>query len=105
MYPSQQKVMSYRTAILLSLALIGIMFGLPAAIWSYFMPSLKQGLPNPLPDYEVILLNVAEFCAMYRWLVVPPVVAALSLIAGITKAFRGRTSDRPARYPNARRSF
>jgi hypothetical protein len=97
--------MRYRTAIFLSLALIGVMFGLPAAIWAVFMPSLKQGLPNPLPDYEVILLKFAIFCARYRWLVLPPVLSALSLFAALTRTPRVRDSHRAAGYSNTRRSF
>jgi hypothetical protein len=37
----------YRTAAISCFSLIGIMFGLPALIWAVFLPSLREGLPNP----------------------------------------------------------
>jgi hypothetical protein len=68
------------------LLLAGGMFCLPAAIWAIYLPSLRQGLPNPVPGYEQILLGIAVFCGTWKWflaLLVPPTVAAL-LAIGLT---------------------
>ena len=54
--------MSIRTATVLSAVLVGgILFILPAVVEAVFLPSLRQGIPNPIPDYEAILLDVAFF--------------------------------------------
>lgn len=56
----------YKTAGILSAVLVVVtaaMFALRAAVWAVFLPSLKQGLPDPIPGYEKILLEVAVFCA------------------------------------------
>jgi hypothetical protein len=55
-------LLRFRTAAIMCFVLIGGMWGLPALIWAIFLPSLKQGLPNPLPAYERILLDFAVFC-------------------------------------------
>jgi hypothetical protein len=56
------------------------MFALPAAAWAVFLPSLKQGLPDPIPGYERVLLEVAVFCGSVRWM-----LALLALpIVGVT---------------------
>lgn len=44
--------MRYRTAAILSVVLIGGMFGLPEAIRAVFLPSLEQGIPAQVPGYE-----------------------------------------------------
>jgi hypothetical protein len=64
----------YRTAAISCFVLIGGMFGLPAVIWAVFLPSLKQGLPNPLPAYEKFLLDIAVFCGDWKWLLALPVL-------------------------------
>jgi hypothetical protein len=51
----------YRTAAVLSVVLIGGMFVVPSAIMAVFIPSLNQGIPDPLPGYEHVLLAVAAF--------------------------------------------
>ena len=48
------------------------MFGLPVVIWAVFLPSLKQGLPSPLPAYEKMLLDIAVFCGDWKWLFALP---------------------------------
>jgi len=80
----------YRTAAILSVGLIIGMFGLPELLWAVFLPSLRRGLPDPVPSYEQILLNFALFCGMYRFLVVPAVVSVLFAIAGFTRPSRPR---------------
>lgn len=74
----------YKTALILSAALIAIMFGFPAVVQAVFLPSLQRGAPNPIPGYERILLEGALFFMMWRWLVVPTTVLALSLVAAVT---------------------
>jgi len=64
----------YRTAAISCFVLIGGMFGLPALIWAIFLPSLRQGLPNPLPAYERILLEIAVFCGDWKWLLAIPIL-------------------------------
>lgn len=59
--------MRYRTATILSIVLIGGMFAVPAVIEAVFLPSLKQGIPNPLPGYEQILLCFSRF---FPWLAI-----------------------------------
>lgn len=66
--------MRYRTAAISCFVLIGGMFGLPALIWAIFLPSLRQGLPNPLPAYERILLEIAVFCGDWKWLLAIPIL-------------------------------
>ncbi len=83
--------MRYRTAAILSVVLIGGMFGLPAAVWATFLPSLRQGLPDPLPGYERVLLNVAVFCDSWRFLLALPIVGVLFAVAAFTSTSRVRT--------------
>jgi hypothetical protein len=33
---------------------------------------LKQGFPGPIPLYERVLLEIAVFCGMWKWLLVLP---------------------------------
>jgi len=66
------------------------MFVLPAAVWAAFLPSLKQGLPDPIPGYERILLEVAVFCVTWRFLLALPIAAVLFTVAGFTNATRRR---------------
>ena len=81
--------MRYRTAAILSVVLIGGMFGLPEAIRAIFLPSLEQGIPAPAPGYEQVLLGVAVFCFRFRWVLALPiaaVVVVLFTIAALTSA-------------------
>jgi hypothetical protein len=79
----------YRTAAILSLLLIGGMFGLPEAIRAAFLPSLGQGVPAPVPGYERVLLGIAVFCFRFRWVLALPIAAIvvlLFIIAALTSA-------------------
>jgi hypothetical protein len=76
----------YRTAGILSTILIGGMFALPAAVKAIFLPSLMLGLPNPVPEYEQVLLAVAAFCLHWQLLLVLPIAAILFTIAAFTNA-------------------
>lgn len=81
--------MRYRTAAILSVVLLGGMFGLPEAIRAIFLPSLEQGIPAPVPGYEQVLLGVAVFCFRFRWVLALPiaaVVVVLFTIAALTSA-------------------
>ncbi len=67
--------MHYRTAAISCFVLISGMFGLPAIIWAVFLPSLRQGLPDPIPAYERMLLETALFCGHWKWLLALPMIA------------------------------
>ena len=76
--------MRYRTAALLTVVLIGGIFVVPNVVWAVFLPSLKQGLPNPIPGYERILLEFAVFCDTWRFPFALPIVAAPFSFAALT---------------------
>ena len=77
--------MRFRTAAILSAMLVGgMLFLLPAVVEAVFLPSLRQGVPNPIPDYEANLLGVALFCHRFRWLLAPLTVLVFFLIAAFT---------------------
>ena len=90
--------MRYRTALLWFVLVAGIscfvllagMFGLPTIVLAVFLPSLKQGIPTPIPAYERILLETADFCVMWRWLVALPLAGL-----GAALTFVGLTVPRP----------
>lgn len=83
--------MRFRTAAILSAVLVGgVLFVLPAVVEAVFIPSLRQGVPNPMPGYEQILLGVALFCHRFRWLLAPPTVLVFFLIAGFTREWAVR---------------
>ena len=78
--------MRYKTAAILSVVLVGGMFVFPAVILAIFLPSLRQGLPNPLPVYEQVLLEISAFCLTWRFLLALPILSVLFTIAGFTNA-------------------
>jgi hypothetical protein len=81
--------MRCRTAALSCFGLIGVMFAYPALVLAIFLPSLKQGLPNPLPLYEKALLDVAVLCLEWRWLLLLPLLG-LGLTLQIADATRSQ---------------
>lgn len=83
--------MRFRTAAILSAVLVGGMFILPAIVKAVFLPSLRQGFPNPVPYYEQIILRVAAFWLRYSWLLALPTVVVLFLIAAFTSESGVRT--------------
>lgn len=83
--------MRYRTAAILSLVLVGGMLLLPAVVTSVFLPSLRQGFPNPIPGYEQIVLRISAFCLRYSWLLAPGTIVMLFLIAAVTRDSAVRT--------------
>jgi len=78
--------MSYKTAAILSAVLIGGIFVLPNLIWAVFLPSLKQGLPNPIPGYERLLLDFTVFCDTWRFPFALPIIATPITIVAFTKS-------------------
>ncbi len=100
--------MRYRTAVILSAAVIvltGVMFGLPAAVWAAFLPSLKQGLPDPIPGYERILLNIAVFCVSWKWILALlslPIIVVVFTVAEFTSQTRIRKLRTPTPAPTAK---
>jgi len=90
----------YRTAAIWCFVLVGGMFAVPAIIWAVFLPSLKQGLPDPIPAYERILLDIAVFCGSWKWLLAIPIPVVLFTIATFTSASRVGRQYRPTRNLN-----
>ncbi len=84
--------MRYRTVSILCFALVLGMFGLPAIVWAVFLPSLQQGLPNPIPGYERSLLEIAVLCDHWKWLLAFPTLGLglTLLIVGTAGASRKR---------------
>ena len=103
------RLVRYRTAAILSGVLVAAtaaMFGLPAAVWAVFLPSLKQGLPDPIPGYERILLELAGFCSRLKWmlaLLAFPIVVVLFTVAEFTSQTRLRKvrTAKPTSQPPA----
>lgn len=81
-----------RTAAILCFGLVAVMFGLPAIILAVFLPSLRQGLHDPIPIYERILLEFAAFCLHWRWLIALPTggLGLLFTIAELTRSPQAR---------------
>jgi hypothetical protein len=69
-----EKVVRYRTLAISCFVLLGAMFAVPATILAVFLPSLKQGLPDPIPIYERVLLEIAVFCGSWKWFLVLPLL-------------------------------
>jgi hypothetical protein len=74
----------FRTAAILSVLVIGGLWGFPAAVWAIFLPSLRQGLPVAIPGYERLLLEAAVFCGRVKWFATFPLIGALFAIAGFS---------------------
>lgn len=84
--------MRYKTAAILSIVLIGSMFGLPDAIRAALVPSLA-GSQTPAPFYERLLLEVAFVCLKARWLFalqIVVIVMALFSVAAFTSVIPAR---------------
>ena len=98
--------MRFRTAALLSIALIGVMFGFPAAVEAIFVPSLRQGIPSPIPVYEQILLGAGVWCLQFHWLLTPPIVLLLfttATLTGVGRRVKRFTAPRGMRRPAEKR--
>jgi hypothetical protein len=98
--------MRFRTAALLSTVLIAVMYGFPAAVKAVFLPSLAQGIPDPVPVYEQILLGSALWCARFSWLLAPPILLLLFATASLTstvRAMKGSTAARGIKRPTEKR--
>lgn len=83
--------MRYRTAALSCFVLVAGMFGLPAIVWAVFLPSLRQGLPNPIPVYERVILEMAVLCGNWKWVLLLPLFG-LGIIFTIAEATLSRAS-------------
>jgi hypothetical protein len=73
----------------LSVLLIGGMFVVPSAIMAIFLPSLNQGIPDPLPGYEHVLLAVAAFFLAWRFLLALPIALVMFTVAAFTAPQQG----------------
>ncbi len=76
--------MRYRTAAVVSVLMIAVMFGLPAVVKVSLLPRLS----NPVPFYDQVILNVALFCLRWQLLLVPPIIGLLFTIATFTRESR-----------------
>jgi hypothetical protein len=74
----------YRSAALLTVVLIGGIFVVPNVVLAVYLPSLKQGFPDPVPGYEQLLLQFTAFCMTWRLPFALPIVAAPFSIAALT---------------------
>ena len=66
--------MRFKTLAISCFALLGAMFAVPATIGTIFLPSLKEGLSDPLPVWERVFLDIAVFCGTWKWLVLLPLL-------------------------------
>lgn len=71
---------------------IGAMFLFPAVIMAVFLPSLKLGLPNPIPFYERVLLETAVFCMRWRFILLFPIIGASFTVAAFSREWRTQKS-------------
>ncbi len=82
--------MRFRTAVILSAALISSFFGLPDVIKAVFLPSLEQAAAQgttTTPAWDWVFLEVASFLFRFRWVLALPIAATVVLlfvIAGLT---------------------
>jgi hypothetical protein len=66
-----------------------------------FLPSLNQGIPDPLPGYEQVLLAVAAFFLAWRFLLALPIALVLFGVAAFSSAStRRQQCSRPPRRLN-----
>jgi hypothetical protein len=79
----------YRTAAISCFVLVGGMFSYPAIIGAIFLPSVRLGLPNPIPGYERILFEIDVFCMDWRFILVLP-IAGLGLLFAIAEITASR---------------
>jgi hypothetical protein len=81
----------FKTAAILSAVLVGgVLFIFPAVVEAVYLPSLRQGVPNPIPEYEANLLGAALFCHRFRWFLAPLTVLVLFVVAAFTGKSAGR---------------
>lgn len=84
--------MSYRTAGIASAVVIGAMFLFPAVVMAVFLPSVKLGLPNPIPFYERVLLETAIFCMRWRFILLFPIIGTSFTVAAFGREWRAQKS-------------
>lgn len=78
--------MRYRTAAVVAVLVIVVMFGLPAAVEAFLLPRLS----DPIPFSEQIVLSVGSFFLRWRFILVLPMLGALFIIATLTSESRPR---------------
>ena len=94
----QERLMRYKTVVVSSIVLVGFMYVLPAVVLRIFLPSLEQGIPNPVPVYEQLLLAITEFCVRWRviaLLLMPLVLAVCFIAGGFANSRRAKESGTP----------
>jgi hypothetical protein len=81
---------SYRTAAILTAVLVGGIFVLPNVVLDVLIvPSLKQGFPDPVPGYELLLLQFTSFCMTWRLPFALPIIAAPVQLRGAERQIAG----------------
>ena len=74
--------MSYRTAAILSVLLVGGMFAISFVTMTAAGRLAEQGLG--IPTYERALFDIGFFVATYKWVAAMPIVGTLLLLATVS---------------------
>jgi hypothetical protein len=80
----------FRTAVMVLVFLLAVMFFLPEAVRAFLLSGLEQNPLQPVPPWEQILFLVAGFCLRWQWVSVPILVllfAFLTFIRPTQRAF------------------
>ena len=77
--------MPYKTAGILSLAVVATMFILPAVAVGILLPSLS----DPIPWYDRIILEVSAFFLTWRFVLVMPTIGLFFTVATLTELLTG----------------
>ncbi len=73
--------MRYLTAAVLSLSVIVLLYGFPAAVKAFLLPNLH----DPVPLYQQWILEAALFCLRWRFFLVLPATALPFILAAFTQ--------------------
>ena len=80
--------MSYRTAAILSVVLVGGMFAVSFATMAAAGRVMEHGVE--IPGYERAFLGFGFFVAQFKWVLAMPIFAVLFLLAACTSKSRVR---------------
>jgi hypothetical protein len=76
----------YRTAAAISVGMVAVMFGLPAAVEAFLLP----GLTDPVPFHEQMILEVTIFFLTWRFFLLLPAIVLPFVVATFTGDSRAR---------------
>lgn len=88
--------MRYSTAVILSVIVIGVMFGLPLVTNAVVGPYEEHGLE--IPHYTRMLLEIGFSVSRFRYVFTLPIVLGLFLFAGVTSESHSRRRDGTPRH-------